>query len=55
MLEGWSHLSKLKSSGQSFVVVTVHQGNWEHLTHLNYLWVDGVFASKRFSEMSLSV
>ena len=48
-VEGWSHLSKLKSSGQSFVVVTVHQGNWEYLTHLNYLCgVDGVFASKRF-------
>ena len=48
-VEGWSHLSQLKNDGQPFVVVTVHQGNWEFLTHLNYLCgIDGVFASKRF-------
>lgn len=46
---GWQHLVPLRSSKRGFVVVTAHTGNWELLTHLDYLCgINGGFVTKRF-------
>ncbi|MGB0648549.1 MAG: lysophospholipid acyltransferase family protein, partial [Bradymonadia bacterium] len=48
-IRGWGHLVRLKSAKRGFVVITAHTGNWELLTHLDYLCgINGGFVSKRF-------
>lgn len=48
-VRGYRHMTELHRRGSGLIVVTVHQGNWELLTRLDYLCqIDGVFVSKKF-------
>ena len=48
-VRGYRHMTELHRLGSGLIVVTVHQGNWELLTRLDYLCqIDGVFISKKF-------